>query len=124
MDNETLLEATDIYLESMDRLKEAKQKFKDFIVHKNSRRFMLADDITTHLSALVEMWNDTPTSGTDHYFAMKDHHIHITGRIDDPELRSKWDAYMMRAAEARSLLMYTNHMITLSRVRRKRSLSR
>ena len=101
----------EVLTEAKSKLKLAKSKLKEFIIHKNKHKIKLNPNSTKHLKILIELWNNDKDASTGYYFNMKKHTTQINGQIKDEALNKLWRNYIHSICAARCVLMNFEYLL-------------
>jgi hypothetical protein len=101
-------------LEICEDKKILKSKFKTIIKTINANleiSRLITPDMSTHLKALIELWNNDKDANMDYYWKFKEHHPHITGQIEHAMFVKLWDEYIQDGMSLRCKLTSWNHKL-------------
>jgi len=97
------------------KMKKARKLLIEFINYKNKNRIAFThkaqDEMNTHLKKLIQIWRRDSKLTVDDFFVMKRHHRHLNTRINHPQLKAMWEAYICSTLSLRTKLLYLNSIM-------------
>jgi len=75
-------------------------------------RKLFTPEMNTHLKYLIEMWRNNNDANIEHYFALKEHHSYINGKIQNMTFNLMWDDYISSCCKVRCKLLKLNDLCT------------